>query len=260
MSMDERRILLSTGSLFHLPLPKIFNIAHRAGFRAVELMVDDNKDTYSFRKLNTLSKKYGIQITAIHSPLDKMECFTHGAGEIISKSVVLAKRVGARRVIAHAYRDKYPQYAKDIAQVAERYSEVCIENTPYKKEAMGSNVFSDPKKIISMFGSLCFDTSHCATTQHNFEKTFTAVLPNVQHVHFSDSCLIRKENGDIKDQHLLPGDGVLPLKWLVSTVQNRKGIALSLELDPAIIKGMTDKDIIAKLSTALQRTMSWLRS
>ena len=69
------KILLSAGSLYTLPLPKIFELARDTGFDGVEVIISpdyprDGKEVYSFEEELIIGVEEGDEYYQLYRPQD----------------------------------------------------------------------------------------------------------------------------------------------------------------------------------------------
>lgn len=249
----KNKIILSTGSLFFLPLEKIINIAKAAGFDGIELMVDQTSLTRDDKKLIKLSKKYSLPILAIHAPHDKYDCFSQTANGIVGGSMALAKKLKAQVVVIHPARIALPEYSNDLKKL-DLSDPIVVENLPDNGRLHSSDQnYVRPLFVNNIFDNICLDTSHLATSGGDFKKQAMAMLPKIRHIHFSDNALKINSKNFIEDSHLLPSEGKLPLKWLLRELSkiDYRGF-ISLELLPNYFSEKSPNDIIRILRESLR--------
>jgi len=243
------RVILSTGALFTLPVSNIFQIAKKSGFGGIELMIDKDPGTSDAESLNWLRQKYRTEVPAVHVPLSNCSIFGNGAKEILSRSITIARSVEARTLVVHPVRDDNKNFAAELERALlelQKKFGIVTENLP-KKPTRGIRFYS-PLVIAKNYGKICLDTSHLATTGMDFRKSILAVLDKVKHIHISDSNLTTVE-GVIRDEHLPPAEGKLPLGWLIKTLCDTgyKGY-FCVELRPEIFSSKSNREITKILS------------
>jgi sugar phosphate isomerase/epimerase len=104
-------------------------------------------------------------------------------------------------------------------------------------------------------GDVALDTSHVGASGVDLLSAREALAGQLRHVHLSDSNLVVG-----KDDHRLPGKGLLPLKpFLAALAADGYPGAVSLELKPWPL-GTPDPDVIlARMRAALEFTRDGLR-
>jgi len=180
-------VSFSTGSLYHMGLHRIFQIAARAGFRDLELMMrsyDDNAyaDTYDSIYLKKLQKEFGLKITSLHTPID----FESDAAEYYPVVKKLAKELKVKHIIFHIPRNKdvqaeYKSWFKKIY-----LEEMSDQPIPFITENMGKKSIVNGAEEFNKFPGFCFDTAH---ELRDFDgKTLGTILQikNIQQFHLSN--------------------------------------------------------------------------
>lgn len=250
--------------MFHKPLGDTFWLAKKAGFDGIEVMVDNNPESYSIEKLNKLTKKYDIPILSLHMPLDKCSVFGDEPQEIINSMVGIAQKLNVKNIVVHPARKVIGNYYNNFKDaingiIINTTSAVYSSNDSEKLPTRNGIVFSvenlpdngkynkkvqNPVELSQDFHDICLDTSHLATTSFDFKEVVSEAKNNIRHVHFSDSDILKKD-GIVTDDHLPLGHGKLPLKWLVQLLINTgyEGM-FCIELRPELFTGLSDKQTI----------------
>lgn len=255
---NATEIILSTGSLFHLPLSDIFEIAHQAGFSGIELIVDINPDTKDSKKINRLIKEKNIKVKSVHAPMSHCAIFGETAETITHNTVLLAKQINAKNIVFHPRIGNNENYAtfiiKQINEHQDKKIQITLENLPLKEKKQSVSRDFDPTYIANQYSPICLDTSHVATSRLNFKSTINTVINKIGHVHLADSTTKEDDQGIIIDEHLPIGTGKLPLGWFVSTLikQGYSGL-YCFELRPSFFDGMPNKEIIIFLQKLISR-------
>jgi sugar phosphate isomerase/epimerase len=249
-------IALSTGSLFSYGLNRAFDLAVRAGFDGVEVLVDQRWDTRQPDYLNSLQRSHAIPIVSLHSPfVAGVQGWEHDQLNRLKRTVELAARLGAPHVVAHlpfrfAYvwinattlLDKpislplpsldhdveYREYLTHELETCQRTTgvTVVVENLPCRK--LGPITYDGYQLNTidkwSTLPNLNLDTTHLATWRLDILATYDQVKNKVRHVHLSNY------NGK---EHRLLWDGVLPLAAFLGRLRDDRfsGI-ICVELDP----------------------------
>jgi sugar phosphate isomerase/epimerase len=132
--------------------------------------------------------------------------------------------------------------AGPLREAREQGVSVAVENMP---RAEPRRVFSIrryrscylPEHLLGL-GDVTLDTSHVGASKVDLIRAYATLAPQLRHVHLSDSDL----NG--RDQHRLPGKGLLPLRpFLSALARSDYPGAVSLELKPWPL-GAPDRDTI----------------
>lgn len=234
-------ISLSTGTLFIMPLPKVFEIAAETGFDGVELII--NQD---FQKVNPVSLVSSLQKTAtihsIHAPFMPLESWG-GPVDSLKRSVAVAAECGIPLVNFHPpswlgfevgfWRWLYSihDFQKEVGlngQVT-----VTLENMPWVgKMKINPNILSNTQRMIDFLKdrnlAMTFDCTHMGSGKTNFINDFYLCYESglIRNIHFSDYGYGR--------EHLLPGHGTLPLTRFLNHLRNTDyQDTVTLELNPA---------------------------
>lgn len=234
-------ISLSTGSLFTLPLQKVFELSAAAGFDGVELII--NQD---FQRVNASKLVASLQsitpINSIHAPFMQLDGWG-GQQDSLRLSVELAADRGIPLVNFHppswmgfeigflrwlySVRDFQKEVGLD-GQVT-----VTIENMPWiGKLKINPHILSNTQRMIDFIQEhnlyLTFDCTHMGSGKANFINDFFLFYGSnrIKNIHFSDYGHGR--------EHLLPGHGILPLTRFLNHLRNTDyQSSVTLELDPS---------------------------
>jgi sugar phosphate isomerase/epimerase len=231
---------LSTGSLFTLPLQRVFELAAESGFDGVELII--NQD---FQRVNAVKLVRSLQniatIHSIHAPFMELD----GWGSVIDSlklSVKLAAECDIPLVNFHPpswmgfeigyWRWLYSvhDYQKEIGLDGQVI--VTLENMPWVgKWKINPNILSNTQRLVDFILDhnlfMTFDCTHMGSGKTSFINDFFLCYDSgrVRNIHFSDYGHDR--------EHLLPGRGILPLTRFLNHLRNTDyQSTVTLELDP----------------------------
>lgn len=249
---------LSTGSLFTLPLQKVFELAAESGFDGVELII--NQD---FQKVNSAKLVRSLQsittINSIHAPFMALEGWG-GIIESLKLSVELAAVCGIPLVNFHPpswmgfeigfWRWLYSihDFQKEIGQ--DGNVTITMENMPWVgKWKINPHILSGTQRMVDFIREhnlfMTFDCTHMGSGKTNFINDFFLCYESgrIRNIHFSDYGHGR--------EHLLPGHGILPLTRFLNHLRNTDyQSTVTLELDPREFpKG--EQNILASLKEML---------
>lgn len=233
-------ISLSTGSLFTLPMPRIFEIANEAGFDGVELVINR-----VFEKITPVKLISSLQqiatVHSIHSPFMDLEGWGGPIGTL-KNSVKLAAECGIPLVNFHppswtgfelgflrwfySIRDFQKEVGLD-GQVT-----ITLENMPWVgKMKINRHILSSTQQMIDFINEhnlfMTFDCTHMGSGKANFINDFYLCYESarIRNIHFSDYGHGR--------EHLLPGHGILPLTRFLNHLRSTDyQNTVTLELDP----------------------------
>jgi sugar phosphate isomerase/epimerase len=237
-------VLFSTGSLYPFGLERVYSWAAESGFDGVEIMMDERWDTHQRAYLEHLQERYGVKILALHPPL-RRGAWNLGPEQTLVRTARLAHGMDVPVVVAHPPppgRSLERWATGPLREAREQGVSVAVENMP---RAEPRCVFSIqryrscylPEHLLGL-GDVTLDTSHVGASKVDLIRAYSTLAPQLRHVHLSDSDL----NG--RDQHRLPGKGLLPLRpFLSALARSDYPGAVSLELKPWPL-GAPDHDTI----------------
>ncbi|HEY4745434.1 MAG TPA: sugar phosphate isomerase/epimerase family protein [Desulfuromonadaceae bacterium] len=234
-------ISLSTGTLFTMPLPRVFEMAAEVGFDGVELII--NQD---FQKVNPVKLVSSLQeiatIHSIHAPFMPLDGWG-GPVDSLKRCIALAAECGIRLVNFHppswmgfeigflrwlyAVRD----FQKEVG--LEGRVIVTIENMPWVgRMKINPHILSNTQRMIDFMREhnllMTFDCTHMGSGKANFINDFYLCYESgrIRNIHFSDYGHGR--------EHLLPGHGILPLTRFLNHLRNTDyRDTVTLELSPS---------------------------
>jgi sugar phosphate isomerase/epimerase len=229
------RLLFSTAAFFARPLADTFRVVAEAGYRGVEVMVTKDPASQDPHEMRRLADLHDLSIDAIHAPcllLTRRVWGTDPVGKI-DRTVRVAQATGVPVVVMHPpYRWQSTYRRWLVERLPEMENEagvtVAIENmfplhVGSRPLTLHSNQDLDDLEGIP---HLVLDTSHAAVARHELIAVRQRFGERLRHVHLSDNA------GRGWDNHLPPGDGVLPLDGFIDDlVQSGYGGAVSMEVD-----------------------------
>lgn len=233
------RISISSGTLFTFPLQKAFAMAAEAGFDGMELIINQDFQRVSARKLMAELGEV-MPILSIHAPFMPLD----GWGtpiDSIRRSVELAAEAGVPLVNFHppswtGFELGFWRWLYRINDFQEEVGEgkviVTIENMPWTgKFKMNQYILSQTERMIDFINDRnlfqTFDCTHMGSGKANFINDFYLFYGTgrIRNIHFSDYGHGR--------EHLLPGHGILPLTRFLNHLRNTAyNETLTLELSP----------------------------
>jgi sugar phosphate isomerase/epimerase len=278
------QFIFSTGSLYNYSIDRCFELASRAGFDGVELMIDHRWDTRQAGYVERLTRRYQIPVRAVHSPFPRN--ITGWAADYpgaIQKSVEMAEALQAPVVILHlpervSYTvlqlgsrrlllplpgvKRHEAYIRWLLEGMPKLQQstpvlLCIENlpavnfwgkklNPARWNAYNRETIGD----ITRFPHITLDTTHLGTWGLDPAEVVVRWGRRVKHVHLSNF------NGR---EHRRPEDGHLRLdRFLERLAEAGYNHAVSLELHPdALDAGADDGRIIELLTHSLACCRQW---
>ncbi|MDD2308435.1 MAG: sugar phosphate isomerase/epimerase [Desulfuromonadaceae bacterium] len=231
---------LSTGSLFTLPLQRVFELAAESGFDGVELII--NQD---FQRVNAAKLIRSLQeittIHSIHSPFMELDGWG-GPIDSLKRSIELAAECDIPLVNFHPpswmgfeigfWRWFYSvhDYQKELG-LNDKVT-VTMENMPWVgKWKINPNILANTQQLVDFIKRhnlyMTFDCTHMGSGKTNFINDFFLCYDSgrIRNIHFSDYGHGR--------EHLLPGHGILPLTRFLNHLRNTEyQSTVTLELDP----------------------------
>ena len=255
------QISLSTGTLFTLPLRKVFRIAAEVGFDGVELIINQDFQRVNCRTLIAELAEI-LPILSIHAPFMPLDGWG-GPVDSLRRSVDLAGAAGVPLVNFHPpswlgfeiafwrWLYRVQDFQKEVGSEGVL---VTIENMPWVgKYRINPHILSNTTKMIEFLEDhnlfQTFDCTHMGSGRTNFINDFYAFYEagRIRNIHFSDYGHGR--------EHLLPGRGVLPLTRFLNHLRNTDyDRALTLELSPHEFP--RDEEIIVE---SLKEILDYLR-
>ncbi|WP_419786101.1 sugar phosphate isomerase/epimerase family protein [Pseudodesulfovibrio sp.] len=265
--MDERTqktaptLLLSAGSLFHLPLERIARIGREAGFVGMELIMNSPQ----LAPGNGLERICGVlPIRSIHAPfrdwaawgglLASWKATTALANSLDSADHIVMHPPGTG--LAGMIQNRWFEKACDLPLLLDAMGRIrfslenmpWIEHSPFSRDPLERLMARCRDKNVG----LTFDVCHMGVSGRNvleaMEKVPTDLLFNV---HFSDALGYT--------EHLRPGKGNLPLDAFLRLLGSR-GYAryITLELEPS---AFPDEDegtvrLLASIREAMERQLA----
>lgn len=231
---------LSTGSLFTLPMQRVFELATESGFDGVELII--NQD---FQRINAVKLVRSLQeiatIHSVHAPFMELDGWG-GAIDSLKLSVKLAAECGIPLVNFHPpswmgleigfWRWLYSvhDYQKQIG--LDENVTITMENMPWVgKWKINPHILSNTQQLVDFIQRhnlfMTFDCTHMGSGKTNFINDFFLCYDSgrIRNIHFSDYGHGR--------EHLLPGHGILPLTRFLNHLRSTEyQNTVTLELDP----------------------------
>lgn len=273
-------VTLSTGSIYTYGTARAFELAARAGYDGLELMVDDRWDTRHADYLTGLIEQVGLPALSVHGPFSSLRIAGWPNDDVarVEETVALAQAIGARVVNLHlpfrvrdlgitlagrrwtvpipgatADQRRYGQWLVDggLAALQEKTQvRIVVENLPVRR-FLGrrySPFAMNSWEEIGAFPRICLDTTHCGTAGTDILAVYRRMSDRIAHVHLSDFHDGR--------EHLSTGHGSMPLAELLQLLAARSypGTVV-VELDPANLP-VHDED---ELAAELRRNLDFCR-
>jgi len=233
--MPTPRLLFSSAAFFGRPLAETFTLVADAGYGGAEVMVTRDPASQDAGWMRRLADAHGLTIGAIHAPCLLVTRRIWGADPVakIERAVEVASDAEVPVVVMHPpYRWQMP-YRSWIEEVLPGLEErsgvtVAIENMFPVRVGRRRMTFHANQDLTDLEGipHLVLDTSHAAVANHDLIAVRHRFGERLRHVHLSDNL------GRGWDNHLPPGDGVLPLdRFLEDLAASDYAGSVSLEVD-----------------------------
>ncbi len=234
-------ISLSSGSLFTLPLKKVFELSAEAGFDGVELIINQDFQKTSPSRL-VASLQEITTIHSIHAPFMPLDGWG-GPMDSLRICIELAVERGIPLVNFHPpswmgfevgfWRWLYSvrDFQKELG--CDGQVSVTLENMPWVGTfKINPHILSNTQRMIDFLHEhnlyLTFDCTHMGSGKANFINDFYLFYESgrIRNIHFSDYGHGR--------EHLLPGHGILPLTRFLNHLRSTAyQSTVTLELNPA---------------------------
>jgi len=247
------QILLGTGSLFNYGLNRTFELAKRAGYSGVELVIDDCWDRRQPSYIKRLMREYKLKIPAVHSAMEFAGCWGGDPKIRLKESIKIAKALKAEIIVFHPH----DYLDESFFAWVKKHKEEIIKMAKPLRVAFENSTSRRPNHTVRSFGqfpSLVFDTSHFGTTKGDLLKAIDKIFNKIIHIHLSDSDFRRRPDKPelIADCHLMPGEGKLPLKELLKRLKelDYQGYIVIELIPESIDAGQADEKVVAKLKKA----------
>jgi len=267
-------IALSTGSLHSYGLARVFDLAARAGYDGVEVLVDHRWDTRQPAYLRRLADDHGLPVVALHSPFLPDVCDWPGdqLGRL-KQTVALAQALDVSLVVTHLplrwcavtghWHAPRPRFFKSMVPVPRREPyrrflheglaafeaqagvTVAVENMPASR-CLGVRIdrhWDNHPAALSCFPHLTLDTTHVGTWGLDLLAFYEQLHGRVAHVHLS--------NYDGRE-HRLPPDGRLSLAPLLRRLAHDgyRGV-ITVETCPQVMHAEDEEICLGMLRRAL---------
>jgi sugar phosphate isomerase/epimerase len=268
-------IALSTGSAYTYGLGRVFALAADAGYDGVEVIVDERWDTRQPSYLKRIARETGVSVLSMHGPFPSKRIAGWPSDEIsrVAEAIRLCEAVGARTLNLHlperfriatltAMGNQYLIPFGGVSPTMRRFSDwltgggleeaqaatpvrIVIENLPMRL-AFGRRFHAhrfNNWEAFCQFRAVCLDTTHLGTTGSDLLEVATRLGVRIAHVHLSDY--------DGRNEHLLPGRGILPLEPFVQWLGRRKfGGTIVVELSPHGLAAHDEARLVSEFAKA----------
>lgn len=218
MAGELINVTLSTASVFPRRTAYAFELAARAGYDGMEVMVWTDTVTQNATKLIELSDRYSMPINSIHAPSLVVSQNVWGVrpARKLERAVELALQVGASTVVVHPPFMWQPRYASvftsHVQILAERSGlDIAVENMyPWRYKDRERLAYLPHWDLLTQqYSSVTVDVSHASIAQQDSLGLVSRLGSAVRHIHLTDGT------GSNHDEHLVPGLGNQPVREVI---------------------------------------------
>jgi sugar phosphate isomerase/epimerase len=264
MPDSQPLVTLSTGSLYTYGLSRVFGLVRDSGFDGVELIVDERWDTRQVAYLRFLSEETGVRIWSLHAPFRHFPSMGKDYPDALHHTIALAENLGARTIVIHPTTPMHVPFDRWLLQnlnalQAQTKVVLTVENMPRRKSRWlwlfqaDRHPYWQPE-VMDRFPALTLDTAHCGVSGVDPVVAWQQLQPKVRHIHLSD--------GKGEEEHLFPGEGVLPLPAFLSQVAHSTfaGIIVVELHPPALHAGAPDSEVHDRIQQAAAFCRTYLQA
>jgi sugar phosphate isomerase/epimerase len=219
------KVGLSTASVYPEGTPVAFELAARAGYDGVEVMVwtdPVSQDPYALRRL---SQHYAVPILAVHSPclIVTQRVWSTDPWTRLQRAQAAAELLGAQTVVVHPpfrwQRDYARRFRQGIRRMAnETDVRFAVENMfPLRLRGREVSAYEPSWNVVGDEPYLHYtlDLSHTAVSKSDALAMFDLMGEGLSHLHIADG------SGLPKDEHLVPGRGGQPCAEVLERLAQR---------------------------------------
>lgn len=247
-------LLLSSATLNHYGLNRVFEMARRLELDGIELYIDERADTRQAAYIKRLMEDFLIRVPVVHAPRPGAR-YPAADGNWDLRLLLardLAEEIGARLVVTHPPQHDEPA----VDPAALRFTTgvpVAFEYMPRQTRKFLGFTFTRARwrngnpGDWSRLPQAVFDVAHVGSWSPDLVAVWREQQARVRHIHLS--------NIDGRHWHLPPQRGQLPLRELLAAVvDSRYRGTISLELAPHTIGGYELEQVTATLAAAVTFT------
>ncbi|MCW2758604.1 MAG: sugar phosphate isomerase/epimerase [Nocardioidaceae bacterium] len=207
-------VALSSSSVYPESTAQAFDYAARLGYDAVEVMVGIDELSQSVDAVQHLVEYHQLPVCAVHAPclLVTQRVWGTDPWAKLERATDMARTLGADVVVVHPpfrwQRDYATGFVDGVADLERRSGiAIAVENMyPWratsKREVEVYVPGWDPSE--ESYANATVDLSHAATAQSDPIAMVERLGSRMRHLHLTDG------SGSAKDEHLVPGRGVMP--------------------------------------------------
>lgn len=253
------RVGMSTTCVYPLEPEQAFRLAKLAGYDGIEVMVTQEESTQRAEALLELSHRYALPILSIHAPVLLLTHFVWGRDPRVKldRTAELAAAVGAETVVVHPPFRWQASYAESFLPIVRETSarhgvEIAVENMfPWRAAGRNMKAYApgwDPRMMDC--DAVTLDFSHAALSGVDSLQFANDVGERLRHVHLCDGSGAIGD-GQIFDEHLLPGRGREPVAEVLEALTSR-GWRGSVVAEVNTRKAKTERERLELLRETLE--------
>lgn len=249
-------LLLSTGSLFHLPFATVAGIASAAGFDGMELIVN-SPELMPGPEMEAIDAVCPVR--SLHAPFRNWSAWggllnSWKATTELANSLERCKHITLHPPGAHIgsmIQNRWFSRAHDLSLLLNAVGRIryslenmpWVQRSPFGRDELDKLIAQCRRKNVGLTYDVCHMGISGRDVLASLEKIPVDLLYNV---HFSDATAYR--------EHLAPGQGHLPLAEFLTALGNRDYSGpITLELEPAAFPEDTGETI-----KQLSRMRRWM--
>jgi len=226
---------ISTGLYYTKDYEEILDLIAQTDCKNIELFLNQAFMDVPINKLEKALSVRNLEVSIIHNPLEFL-VFPKGETEDfwLSKSISMAKKLGAKLIVSHMVFDKVDEERMAIDDIhkqnIEKYSNtedifITTENLPSPEVDTFLRKYDELHDyLVQQDLPMTFDTTHCAVANRCIIETYLKFKKHVKNIHLSDFA-----DGA---EHKILGTGELPIaEFLQTLVQDNYEGLLTLEYD-----------------------------
>ena len=212
-------VVLSTASVFPERTPDAFELASRAGYDGIEVMVTADPVSQDPDVLRRLADYHGIPVLAVHSPclLITQRVWGREPWPKLIRAAEVAGKLGAKVVVVHPPFRWQREYVRDFeAGLARTQAETdvlfAVENIyPLRAGSAEVTAFAPHWNPVELdCPHVTLDLSHTAVSDSDALEMADKLGSRLAHVHLADGT-----KPGLPDEHLVPGRGNQPCAELL---------------------------------------------
>jgi sugar phosphate isomerase/epimerase len=265
------QVSLSTACLYIYPLRKTFELAQRAGFDGVELVIGPEVEWRGGDYVRRLSQEYALPVLSVHPPLygyPGWQKLHRSIEPYLDKALALTRAVGAPLLVLHmphARRFDGPigrGFVDKLVTTRERMNGsgplLALENSSKFRERDSNLILRTLPELRAFANAYDFpmtlDTAHAGTWNQDLIQALDYFDGRLMNVHLSDLRAVSPwvmQHPPLHSylrQHQMPGSGYLPLRDFLRELKARgyRG-PITYEVSPLSLQFWSPRRVEANL-------------